>query len=879
MRTDIPKLYDPKHVESKWSQFWNEQGFFTPSAEAKGEPFTIVIPPPNVTDRLHIGHALDNTLQDAIIRMKRMQGFDALWLPGTDHAGIATQNVVERRMLREGKSRHDLGREAFVAEVWKWKEQYGKEITDQLKTLGASCDWTRERFTMDEGCSRAVRETFVRLYERGLIYRGSYIVNWCPHCRTAISDDEVEHAERQGKLYFVRYPLVNGGHITVATTRPETILGDTAIAVNPQDLRYQGLIGQEAILPVLLRRIPIIADDYVDAEFGTGAVKVTPAHDPNDFEIAVRHGLPHIKVLNLDGTMNAEAGPYDGLDRYECRKQLLQELAAQGLLVETREHQMQVGECYRCDTTIEPLVSRQWFVRMKPLAEPALAAVRNGTVQFVPERFAKVYLHWVENVKDWCISRQIWWGHTLPVWYCECGETIVATETPASCPSCHGHTLTQETDVLDTWFSSALWPFETLGWPDEGAPDLKRFFPTQVLVTGYDIIYFWVARMVFMSYELTGKAPFSHVLIHGLVRDAEGRKMSKSLGNGIDPIAVVDSFGADTLRFTLLSGNTPGNDMRFYQERLEATRGFCNKVWNAARFVLLNLGDANFAEDELPSDHELTLADRYILAQLHGTAAHATRLLEQFEFGEAARHLYEFLWSEYCDWYIEMAKPELQAGGERKQTTLRVLCYTLSRTLEMLHPFMPFITEEIWQALPHHGASITVAAWPGTAGRADAEAQTSVSALMDAIRAIRNIRAEMGVAPSRRLAVTVVPASPEWDAVYRAGSPYILALAGGKEVRFAAANPFAKGEAVSIVATGAELHLALAQLVDIEAEIKRLQTEQAAVCAEIDRARTKLQNEGFRAKAPASLIGAEEAKLAAYEAKLAQLEKRLAELQ
>ena len=879
MRTDIPKIYDPKHVESKWSEYWNEQGFFTPSAAANGEPFTIVIPPPNVTDRLHIGHALNNTLQDAIIRMKRMQGFDALWLPGTDHAGIATQNVVERRLMREGKSRHDLGREAFVAEVWKWKEQYGKEITDQLKTLGASCDWTRERFTMDEGCSRAVRETFVKLYERGLIYRGSYIVNWCPHCRTAISDDEVEHREQQGKLYYVRYPLVGGGQITVATTRPETILGDTAVAVNPNDVRFRGLIGREAILPVLNRRIPIIADEYVDAQFGTGAVKVTPSHDPNDFEIAERHGLPHILVQNLDGTMNAEAGPYAGLDRYECRKQLLQELLAQGLLVETRDHPMQVGECYRCDTTIEPMVSRQWFVRMKPLSLPALAAVREGTVQFVPERFAKVYLHWVENVKDWCISRQIWWGHTLPVWYCECGETIVVADAPVACPSCKGQSLTQETDVLDTWFSSALWPLATLGWPDEGAPDLKRFFPTQVLVTGYDIIYFWVARMVFMSYELTGKPPFSHVLIHGLVRDAAGRKMSKSLGNGIDPIAVVDSFGADTLRFTLLSGNTPGNDMRFYQERLEATRGFCNKVWNAARFVLLNLGEAIFRVDELPDEGELTIADRYILAQLQSTAGHATRLLEQFEFGEAARHLYEFLWSEYCDWYIEMAKPELQAGGQRKQTTLRVLCYTLSRTLELLHPFMPFITEEIWQALPHYGESITVAAWPSTAGRADAEAQTSVSALMDAIRAIRNVRAEMGVAPSRRIELTVVPTSAEWGAVYKAGSPYILALAGGKEVKFAAVNPFGKGEAVSIVATGAEIHLALAQLVDIEAEVKRLQTEQAAVRAEILRARGKLQNEGFRAKAPEALIAAEEAKLAGHETKLAQLEKRLAELQ
>ena len=879
MSTNIPKVYDPKLVESKWAQYWSDQGYFTPHAAPSGPPFTIMMPPPNVTDRLHIGHALDNTLQDAIIRFKRMQGFDALWLPGTDHAGIATQNVVERRLMRGGKSRHDLGREAFVAEVWKWKEQYGKDITDQLRSLGASCDWTRERFTMDEGCSRAVRETFVRLYERGLIYRGSYIVNWCPHCRTAISDDEVEHAEKQGKLYFVRYRLVNGGFITVATTRPETILGDTAVAVNPNDPRYQGLIGQEAVVPVLGRRIPIVADTYVDQEFGTGAVKVTPSHDPNDFEIAERHALPHVKVMNLDGTMNEEAGPYQGLDRYECRRRLLADLEAQSLLVDTKEHAMQVGECSRCDTTIEPMVSRQWFVRMKPLAEPALAAVREGTVQFVPERFAKVYLHWVENVKDWCISRQIWWGHTLPVWYCECGETIVSADTPSTCPNCQGSTLTQETDVLDTWFSSALWPFETLGWPDEGATDMARFFPTQVLVTGYDIIYFWVARMVFMSYELTGKPPFSHVLIHGLVRDAEGRKMSKSLGNGIDPVAVVEVFGADTLRYTLLSGNTPGNDMRFYQERLEATRNFCNKMWNAARFVMMNVQDGEVLPSVLPGEGELTLADRYILAQLYATADSVTNLLERFEFGEAAKVLYEFLWNEYCDWYIEMCKAELQAGGTRKHNTLAVLCYTLSRTLELLHPFMPFITEEIWAALPHSGSSITIAPWPGAAGRVDDAAQKDMTALMDAIRSIRNLRAQMGVAPSRRVELTIVPADPAWGEVYRLCSSYLLALAGGSAIKFAASNPFGKGEAVSVVATGAEIVMALSDLVDVAAEIKRLQAERNAICGEIERAKGKLTNEGFRAKAPAALVVAEEAKVAEHHVKLAQLEKRLAELQ
>lgn len=878
MSAQIPKNYDPASVETKWYELWAKEGYFTPGTEPKGEPFTIVIPPPNVTDRLHVGHALNNALQDTIIRMKRMQGFDTLWIPGTDHAGIATQNVVERKLAREGKSRHDLGREAFVSEVWKWKEQYGNEIIEQLKRIGASCDWTRERFTMDEGCSKAVRETFVRLYNKGLIYRGSYIVNWCPHCRTAISDDEVEHEEKVGKLWHVRYPFADGsGYITVATTRPETILGDTAVAVNPEDERYAHLIGKEVVLPVLERRIPIVADAYVDKDFGSGAVKVTPAHDPNDFAIGERHNLPRINVMNQDGTMNELAGPFAGLDRYECRQKLISFFEEQGLLDKIVDHGMSVGQCYRCNTVIEPIVSKQWFVRMRPLAEPAVQAVKDGTVKFVPERFAKTYLHWVENVRDWCISRQIWWGHTLPVWYCTCGEVVVATEPPTQCAKCGSNELTQETDVLDTWFSSGLWPFETLGWPENTA-DLKRFFPTSVLVTAYDIIYFWVARMVFMSLELTGQPPFSHVLIHGLVRDGQGRKMSKSLGNGIDPLAVVEQYGADTLRFTLLSGNTPGNDMRFYTERLDATRNFCNKIWNASRFVLMNMEGAEFEPGSLPADSALTLADKYILSKLTNTAEQVTRFTERFEFGEATRLLYESLWSEFCDWYIEMTKAELWAGGERKHNTLQVLTYTLSRTLELMHPYMPFITEEIWQALPHVGPSITIAPWPKSTGRQDEKSEKSMGAIMDAIRSIRNVRAEMGVAPSKRTDITVVPADKDAEDIYTAGAHYIKALASGKDVHFSSASPFPKGEAVAVVVAGAEMYLPLSELIDLSAEIARLDKEREALEQEVKRAHGKLNNEGFLAKAPASLIEQEKAKLAEFNSRLSQVEKRLSEL-
>ncbi|HSL93251.1 MAG TPA: valine--tRNA ligase [Bacillota bacterium] len=875
--TEIAKTYDPKAVEKKWYRIWEETGCFTPPHEPKGEAFTIVIPPPNVTDRLHVGHALDNTLQDVIIRLKRMQGYDTLWLPGTDHAGIATQNVVERNLLKtEGKSRHDLGREAFVEKVWEWKEQYGKGIIEQLKSIGASCDWSRERFTMDDGCSRAVREVFVRLYEKGLIYQGSYIVNWCPHCLTAISDDEVEHEERHGKLWHVRYPLEDGsGYITVATTRPETILGDTGVAVNPSDLRYSELVGKHALLPVLNRRIPIVADDYVDMEFGTGAVKVTPAHDPNDFEIGQRHDLPQVNVMNQDGTMNAEAGPFEGLDRYECRRQLLEQLESMGLLVKVVDHSLNVGTCYRCDTTIEPIVSKQWFVKMAPLAGPAIEAVRSGKVRFVPERFAKTYMHWVENVRDWCISRQLWWGHTLPVWYCACGEIVVSVDTPEICPHCGKMELRQETDVLDTWFSSALWPFATLGWPEETA-DLKRFFPTNVLVTGYDIIFFWVARMIFMSLEFMGEVPFSHVLIHGLVRDAEGRKMSKSLGNGIDPMAVVEEYGADTLRFTLLTGNTPGNDMRFYTERLESTRNFCNKIYNASRFILMNLSGHNISPNTLPET--LSLADRYILSRLSRTASDVTRYMERYDFGEASRLMYEFVWNEFCDWYIEMAKVSLQAAGERKAEVLQVLCFTLSRALELLHPFMPFISEELWQALPHIGDSVTVVAWPENLGCwDDPDSEQKMEHVMEAIRGIRNVRAEMGVPHSRRAEIYIVAEGRSKD-LYLDSAEYIKALAQGKDVHVVDEKAFGAGQAVSVLAYQAEIQLPITDLVDIAAETARLGKEHERLQEEIARAEAKLGNDRFCAQAPPLVVEQERAKLADYRERLEAVDKKLAEL-
>ncbi|HHY61018.1 MAG TPA: valine--tRNA ligase, partial [Clostridia bacterium] len=710
-KAELAKTYSPKEVEAKWYRYWEENGYFHQDVDPDREAFSIVMPPPNVTGSLHMGHALDNTLQDILTRWRRMQGYNTLWLPGTDHAGIATQVRVEEEIAKEGLSKYDLGREKFLERVWDWKHTYGNRITQQLRTLGASCDWQRERFTLDEGCSRAVREVFKRLYDKGLIYRGDYIINWCPKCQTTISDIEVEHHETQGHLWHIKYPLAGeDGYVVVATTRPETMLGDTAVAVHPEDERYRHFIGKTVILPLVNREIPVIADEYVDPEFGTGVVKITPSHDPNDFEVALRHNLPGLTVMDKQGRMNENAGPYQGLDRYECRKKIVADLEAQGFLLKVEEHQHAVGQCYRCDTVIEPMVSKQWFVKMKPLAEPAMRAVEEGRIRFVPERFTKIYLGWLENIRDWCISRQLWWGHRIPVWYCrDCEAEICALQEPEVCPKCGSKHLEQDPDVLDTWFSSALWPFSTMGWPEQ-TEDLKKFYPTSVLVTGRDIIFFWVARMIFMGLEFMQDVPFREVFIHGLVLDAQGRKMSKSLGNGIDPMEVIEQYGADTLRFMLITGNTPGNDLRFQYERLEGARNFCNKIWNASRFALMHLGDM---EPGAPKER-LELADRWILSRLNHTVRQVTNYLERYELGEAARELYDFIWSEFCDWYIELVKPRLygKVTPESRATAQQVLWYTLSEILRLLHPFMPFISEEIWQHLPHREGSLMLEKWP-----------------------------------------------------------------------------------------------------------------------------------------------------------------------
>lgn len=875
---NIPTVYDPKAVEDKYYQFWEEGGFFRPEIDPSKEPYTIILPPPNVTGQLHIGHALNHTIQDILIRWQRMQGRPALWLPGTDHAGLATQIKVEEELRQEGLSRPDLGREKFINRVWEWKEQYGSAITNQLKKVGSSCDWSRERFTMDPGCSRAVREAFVRLYEKGLIYRGTYITNWCPDCHTALSDIEVEHEDTQGKLHFVRYPIEGEeAFITVATTRPETILGDTAVAVHPEDERYQALIGKHAVLPIVGRRIPIIADEYVDPSFGTGAVKVTPSHDPNDFEMGRRHNLPGVVVIGPRGKMTAEAGSYAVMDRYECRNALLRDLEDAGFLVKIEEHAHSIGHCQRCGTVVEPLVSEQWFVRMKPLAEPAMEAVRQGKTRFVPERFTKIYLGWLENIRDWCISRQIWWGHRIPAWYCQhCGETTVAIDNPTACSRCGSASLVQDDDALDTWFSSALWPFSTLGWP-ERTDDLKFFFPTSVLVTAYDIIFFWVARMMFMSLECMNEIPFHDVLIHGLVRDGQGRKMSKSLGNGVDPLDVIRDYGADTLRFTLITGNTPGNDVRFHWERIESSRNFANKIWNASRFVLMNLIDFN----PVMAPGEYTLADKWILHRLNQTAADVTRLLEKYELGEAARTVYDFLWGDYCDWYIELAKPRLynKEDRESRATAQFVLWYVLDQTLRLLHPFMPFITEALWQAIPHEGESIMVAQWPEYREElAFAEEVGRMTLIMDIIRAIRNLRAEMNVPAGKRAEVILQATTADALRTLELGQRYIAHLGLASSLSFGAAAPEKPDQAVTAVVPGVEVYLPLKGLVDVEKEIARLTKESDTTVKELERLRGKLSNQGFLAKAPADVIKKDKARLAELEGKMASVEERVAAL-
>ncbi len=874
---NIPTVYDPQSFEKKWYQFWEENQLFHAEVERDKKPFSIVIPPPNVTGQLHMGHALDNTLQDIQIRWRRMQGYNTLWMPGSDHAGIATQIKVEEMLRNEqGLSRHDIGREKFIEHVWEWKHQYGSKITKQLRSLGASCDWQRERFTMDEGCSEAVREVFVSLYEKGLIYQGHRITNWCPRCSTALSDIEVEHEDKPGHLYHLRYQVEGSDEfVEIATTRPETMLGDTGVAVHPEDERYTHLIGKNLILPIVGRKIPVFADEYVDPKFGTGVVKVTPAHDPNDFEMGQRHGLEQIVVLNDDATMADNTGKYKGMDRYECRKVLLEDLKALGNLVSIEEHNHAVGHCQRCHTVVEPMISKQWFVKMESLAKPAMEAVTSGKIQFVPERFTKIYLNWLESIRDWCISRQLWWGHRIPAWYCdECGETFVSREDLSVCSKC-GKALRQDEDVLDTWFSSALWPFSTMGWPKD-TEELKQFYPTSVLVTGYDIIFFWVARMIMMGLEFKQEIPFKHVFIHGLVRDSQGRKMSKSLGNGIDPVEVIEKYGADTLRFMLITGNTPGNDMRFYWERVEATRNFANKLWNASRFVLMNLEgfDAAFR----PKQEDYTLADRWILSRYAKTVADVTNNLERFELGEAGRALYDFIWNEFCDWYIEMAKARLynKDAVTARQTAQYVLCYVLENTLKLLHPFMPYITEEIWQHIPHEGISIMVAKYPcGEEEKIDELAETSMNAIMDTIKSIRNMRAEVNVAPGKKSEVILTFATDELKEVFIQNEGYLKVLAGAEPVAILEADAQKPENAMTAVVNGVEVYLPLKGLIDVEKETARLNKELATLDKELARVSGKLSNAGFVAKAPAEVIAKEKEKQKGFEEKRIAINERL----
>ncbi len=879
MTGEMSTTYDPKMSESKWYKYWLDGKFFNAGRNMQGRPFTIVIPPPNVTGMLHIGHALDFTLQDIIIRTKRMQGYDALWLPGTDHAGIATQTKVEQKLRDEGLSRYDLGREKFLQKVWDWKELYANTIREQWAKIGLSLDYSKERFTLDEGLSSAVREVFVKLYEKGLIYRGKYIINWDPAARTALSDVEVEYKEVTGALYHLRYPLKDGsGSITVATTRPETMLGDTAVAVHPEDERYKQMIGKTLVLPIMNREIPIIADEYVEKEFGSGAVKITPAHDPNDFEVGKRHDLEQILVMDESAVMNENAGKYRGMDRFVCRKQIISDLQAAGVLVNIGEHIHQVGHSERSGAVVEPYLSTQWFVRMKPLAEKAIAAQKSGTgVNFVPQRFEKIYLHWIENVRDWCISRQLWWGHRIPAWYCgDCGEVSVSTGEAVKCAHCGSGNIRQDEDVLDTWFSSALWPFSTLGWP-ENTKEMERYYPTDVLVTGYDIIYFWVARMIFSALEFTGQIPFKDVLIHGLVRDAEGRKMSKSLGNGVDPLEVIEKHGADAMRFMISTGSTPGQDLRFRWEKVEQARNFANKIWNASRFVLMNL--ESFTLNDIDLSGNLEISDRWILHRLNETTKHITRLIDSYEFGETGRLLYDFIWDDFCDWFIEFSK--LRLYGEdpaAKRTAQSVLVYVLDRTLKMLHPFMPFITEEIWQHLPHQGETIVLAAWPDTDDRwSDAEAAKEMELLKDIIRAVRNARAEVNVAMSKKIELLVKPANEEVESLLKRNEDYLGRFSNtSRLVVDRVMTP--PDKAMSAIVSGAELYLPLAGLIDIAQETERLEKELANLNFEVERVEKKLSNEGFVSKAPAKVIEEEKAKAQDYSDKRDKVLARIAEL-
>lgn len=882
MKKELPKVYESREVEGRVYKMWEKNGCFEGRRDPDKRPFTIVMPPPNVTGQLHMGHAMDCTLQDILIRFKRMQGYAALWVPGTDHAGIATQIKVEEELRKsEGLTRYDLGREKFLERVWDWKHKFGNRIVEQQKKLGASCDWSRARFTMDEGLSNAVRHVFVSLYNKGLIYKGSRIINWCPHCVTALSDAEVEYKEKPGHLWHIRYPIAGeeGRYVTVATTRPETMLGDTGVAVNPEDGRYRDIVGKKCILPLVNKEIPIVADAYVDMEFGTGCVKMTPAHDPNDFEVGLRHNLESIRVLDDNGKVVEGYGRYSGMDRYEARKAIVADLEEQGYLVKVEEHTHNVGTCYRCGTDVEPIISAQWFVKMEPLAREALRVVNDGEVKFVPDRFSKIYTNWMENVHDWCISRQLWWGHRIPAWTCEdCGGMTVSETDPTECQHCHSTHIHQEEDVLDTWFSSALWPFSTLGWPDESSEDFQYFYPTDVLVTGYDIIFFWVARMIFSACEHTGKPPFHTVFIHGLVRDDKGRKMSKSLGNGIDPLEMADQYGADALRFNLITGNSPGNDMRFYTERCEAMRNFANKIWNASRFLMMNL---TIDRCELPD--RLELEDKWILSKLNSVIPEVTENMERYELGVAAQKVYDFIWDSYCDWYIELTKTRLQ--GEDEDSKLRaqqVLCYVLTETLKLLHPFMPFITEEIWQALPHSGDYLMLQQWPQHRAELDfPEEEKAMELIMDAIRGVRARRAEMNVPPSKKAQLTV---STLERAVFEQGIPFLKRLAYASDVTVEGVADAGSDDAmtaqgmVTVTTHAARLFMPLAELVDLEKEKARIEKELKKNRAELDKLEAKLGNPGFVNKAPAHVVEAEQDRAEKLRALLAKLEESAASM-
>ncbi len=865
MAKELAKQYDPSEVEDRTYKFWCDNKYFHAEVNPKKKPYTIVIPPPNITGQLHMGHALDNTLQDILIRFKRMQGYEALWLPGTDHASIATEAKIVEAMRAEGITKEDIGRDGFLERAWDWKDKYGSRIIEQLKKMGSSCDWDRERFTLDEGCSEAVKEVFVNLYNKGLIYQGKRMVNWCPHCKTTISDAEVEYEDQAGHFWHLRYPFVDGsGYLELATTRPETLLGDTAVAVNPNDDRYKDLVGKMLDLPIVHRQIPVIADEYVDVEFGTGVVKITPAHDPNDYEVGLRHNLEIIDVMTDDGHIADGWGKYSGMDRYECRAEIVKDLEAEGALIEIEDYSHNVGTCYRCHTSIEPRLSKQWFVKMEPLAKPAIDVVKNGEVKFVPERFDKIYYHWMENIKDWCISRQLWWGHRIPAYYCQdCGEVMVSKDAVHKCTKCGSENVVQDPDTLDTWFSSALWPFSTLGYPEK-TKELEYFYPTSTLVTGYDIIFFWVARMIFSGVEHMGKVPFNTVFIHGIVRDAQGRKMSKSLGNGIDPLLVIDEYGADALRFTLATGNSPGNDMRFSDDRVKASRNFANKLWNAARFVLMYLGE-DYKYNGLPSD--LAIEDKWIISKVNTLAKDVTENLEKFELGIAVQKLYDFIWDVFCDWYIEISKIRLQSG-EGADTAKAVLVYVLTDILKLLHPFMPFITEEIYQAIPHTDESIMISKWVEYDEALNFTAdETEMERIMTAIKGIRNRRGEMNIPPSKKATVYV---ETQYESTFNTGAEFIKRLASANSV--VVASSFEDlGNTVTVITDDAKIYIPLGELVDFEAERKRLEKEMAAAQDKLDFINKKLSNPGFVNKAPEKVVAQNREDAAKLEEKIANI--------